>query len=83
MATLKILALELSKAFVLYRQPMPEREEFELLVRTWGDVLADVSDAEFIEGIRRVEAKLSFFSRSGRRDAAGGRVPEADASRGP
>lgn len=61
MATLKILALELSKAFVLYRQPMPEREEFELLVRTWGDVLADVSDAEFIEGICRVEAKLSFF----------------------
>ncbi len=46
---------------MLYRQPMPEREEFELLVRTWGDVLADVSDAEFIEGIRRVEAKLSFF----------------------
>lgn len=61
MATLKILALELSKAFVLYRQPMPEREEFELLVRAWADVLADVSDAEFIEGIRRVEAKLSFF----------------------
>ena len=47
MATLKILALELSKAFVLYRQPMPEREEFELLVRAWADVLADVSDAEF------------------------------------
>ncbi len=46
---------------MLYRQAMPEREEFELLVRTWGDVLADVSDAEFIEGIRRVEAKLSFF----------------------
>ena len=41
MATLKILALELSKAFVLYRQPMPEREEFELLVRAWGDVLAE------------------------------------------
>ena len=40
---------------------MPEREEFELLVRAWADVLADVSDAEFIEGIRRVEAKLSFF----------------------
>lgn len=35
--------------------------EFELLVRAWGDVLADVGDAEFIEGIRRVEAKLSFF----------------------
>lgn len=32
-----------------------------MLVRTWGDVLADVSDAEFREGIRRVEAKLSFF----------------------
>lgn len=31
------------------------------MVRTWGDVLADVGDAEFIEGIRRVEAKLSFF----------------------
>ena len=61
MATLKILALELSKAFVLYLQPMPEREEFELLVRAWGDVLADVGDAEFIEGIRRVEARLSFF----------------------
>lgn len=40
---------------------MPEREEFELLVRAWTDVLADVSDAEFIEGIRRVKAKLSFF----------------------
>lgn len=40
---------------------MPEREEFELLVRAWADVLADVSDAEFIEDIRRVEAKLSFF----------------------
>lgn len=61
MASLQLLALELSKAFVLYRQPRPAQAEFELLVRTWGDVLADVSDAEFREGIRRVEAKLSFF----------------------
>lgn len=83
MATLKILALELSKAFVLYRQPMPEREEFELLVRAWADVLADVSDAEFREGMRRTQAVLRFFPRSCRRDAAGGRGPEADASREP
>ena len=69
MATLKILALELSKAFVLYRQPMPEREEFELLVRAWADVLADVSDAEFIEGIRRVEAKSRGCA--GRRPSCG------------
>ena len=61
MATLKILALELSKVFVLYRQPMPEREEFELLVRAWGDVLADVGDAEFREGMRRTQAVLRFF----------------------
>ena len=47
MASLQLLALELSKAFVLYRQPRPAQAEFELLVRTWGDVLADVSDAEF------------------------------------
>lgn len=50
MASLQLLALELSKAFVLYRQPRPAQAEFELLVRTWGDVLADVSDAEFREG---------------------------------
>ena len=49
MASLQLLALELSKAFVLYRQPRPAQAEFELLVRTWGDVLADVSDAEFRE----------------------------------
>ena len=61
MATLKILALELSKAFVLYRQVMPEREEFELLVKTWNDVLADVNDSEFRESMRRVEARSSFF----------------------
>ena len=71
MASLQLLALELSKAFVLYRQPRPAQAEFELLVRTWGDVLADVSDAEFREGMRRTQA------------AAGGRGPEADASREP
>ena len=53
--------MELSKAFVLYRQVMPEREEFELLVKTWNDVLADVNDSEFRESMRRVEARSSFF----------------------
>ena len=61
MASLQLLALELSKAFVLYRQPRPAQAEFELLVRTWGDVLADVSDAEFREGMRRTQAVLRFF----------------------
>lgn len=61
MASLQLLALELSKAFVLYRQVMPEREEFELLVKTWNDVLADVNDSEFRESMRRVEARSSFF----------------------
>ena len=61
MASLQLLALELSKAFVLYRQPMPEREEFELLVKTWNDVLANVGDNEFRGAMRRVEAKSSFF----------------------
>lgn len=56
MASLQLLALELSKAFVLYRQPRPAQAEFELLVRTWGDVLADVSDAEFPRGERRTQA---------------------------
>lgn len=55
------MALELSKAFVLYRQPMPEREEFELLVKTWNEVLANVGDNEFRGAMRRVEAKSSFF----------------------
>ena len=32
-----------------------------MLVRTWADVLADVSDAEFIEGMRRTQAVLRFF----------------------
>ena len=32
-----------------------------MLVRTWGDVLADVSDAEFREGMRRTQAVLRFF----------------------
>lgn len=40
---------------------MPEREEFELLVKTWNDVLADVNDSEFRESMRRVEARSSFF----------------------
>ena len=61
MASLQLLALELSKAFVLYRQPRPAQAEFELLVRTGGDVLADVSDAEFREGMRRTQAALRFF----------------------
>ena len=61
MASLQLLALELSKAFVLYRQPRPAQAEFELLVRTWGDVLADVSDGEFREGMRRTQAALRFF----------------------
>ena len=61
MASLQLLALELSKAFVLYRQPMPEREEFELLVKTWNDVLAGVNDSEFRQSMRRVEAKSSCF----------------------
>ena len=61
MASLQLLALELSKVFVLYRQPRPAQAEFELLVRTWADVLADVSDAEFIEGMRRTQAVLRFF----------------------
>lgn len=61
MASLQLLALELSKAFVLYRQPMPEREEFELLVKTWNEVLANVGDNEFRGAMRRVEAKSSFF----------------------
>ena len=61
MASLQLLALELSKAFVLYRQPRPAQAEFELLVRTWGDVLADVSDAELREGMRRTQAVLRFF----------------------
>lgn len=63
MATLKILALELSKAFVLYRQPMPEREEFEVLVRTWEEVLGDIPDAEFREGLRCVQRESRFFLR--------------------
>lgn len=46
---------------MLYRQVMPEREEFELLVKTWNDVLADVNDSEFRESMRRVEARSSFF----------------------
>ena len=61
MATLKILAWELSKAFVLYRQPMPEREEFEVLVRTWEEVLGDIPDAEFREGLRCVQRESRFF----------------------
>lgn len=61
MASLQIVALELSKAFVLYRQPRPAQAEFELLVRTWGDVLADVNDTEFREGMRRTQATVRFF----------------------
>ena len=40
---------------------MPEREEFELLVKTWNEVLANVGDNEFRGAMRRVEAKSSFF----------------------
>lgn len=61
MTSLQIVALELSKAFVLYRQPRPAQAEFELLVRTWGDVLADVNDTEFREGMRRTQAIVRFF----------------------
>ena len=40
---------------------MPEREEFELLVKTWNEVLANVGDNEFRGAMHRVEAKSSFF----------------------
>ena len=61
MATLQILAMELGKTFVLYRQPKPDRAEFEVLVRTWADVLEGVSDAEFQAGIRAVMRESRFF----------------------
>lgn len=62
MATsLQIVALELSKAFVLYRQPRPDKAEFELLVKAWVDVLPDVNDAELCIAMRRVCALSRFF----------------------
>lgn len=42
---------------------MPEREEFEVLVRTWEEVLGDIPDAEFREGLRCVQRESRFFLR--------------------
>lgn len=61
MAALQILAMELGKTFILYRQPTPDKAEFEVLVRMWADMLDGVSDAEFQAGIRAVMRESRFF----------------------
>ena len=61
MAGFKTIALELGKTFVLYRQPTPAKDEFELLVSMWSDLFADVNDAEFCEAMRLVQASSRFF----------------------
>ena len=61
MAGLKTIALELGKTFVLYRQPTPAKDEFELLVNMWNELFADVNDAAFCEAMRLVQASSRFF----------------------
>ncbi|MFQ8890337.1 MAG: hypothetical protein ACLR7Z_20190 [Bilophila wadsworthia] len=78
---LAALALELSKAFVLYRQPRPAQAEFELLAGL-GAMRWLTSDAEFKRGDASDAGRPAVFFRSCRR-CAGGRGPEADASREP
>lgn len=46
---------------MLYRQPTPAKDEFELLVSMWSDLFADVNDAEFCEAMRLVQASSRFF----------------------
>lgn len=46
---------------MLYRQPKPVQDEFELLARMWGELFSDVSDAEFREAMRLVQASSRFF----------------------
>ncbi|MEG2005696.1 MAG: inverted formin-2, partial [Bilophila sp.] len=61
MASFHVIAAELGKIFVLYRQPEPGNTEFEALVRIWADVLPDVRDAELTAALRRVCARSRFF----------------------
>lgn len=53
--------MELGKVFVLYRQPTPEAQEFELLLGTWAEALKDVSDEELLEAMRHIRATSRFF----------------------
>lgn len=61
MASHQVLTLELGKAYLLYRQPLPQMAELTLMLEIWGEIMADVPDADFKKAMLSHYATAKFF----------------------
>lgn len=56
-----LIATELAAMYALYHQPRPDDATFELLATDWTELLDDLTESEFVQGMKQAKRVCRFL----------------------